>query len=284
MKRLWAILMILLLGTTACAEGFTGMANPWIDTTQEDLEARTGMHLCVPEGATDVIWRVLTTAGLAELRFTLDGVSYIARALPAEFERDISGMYYNWITEEECRIAGLEGLMQITWLPGEKVMLCQWYDEATEVMFSLASTGDNHQNKVVLSVAETVSAPHRAQSLATALTKCTGMAGSAGATLKRAVACTELLRFAALSGAAECDPEVLEATAREAWGLLMAEQQAELALNLPAMNDLLAADPLSDGVFADAGVAEEATALLASDALPHWAALYQAVAPLLKAE
>lgn len=284
MKRFWMMLTILLLAASACAEGFTGMANPWIDTTQEDLEARTGMHLRVPEGATDVLWRVLTTAGLAELRFTLDGVSYTARALPAEFERDISGMYYNWITEEECRIAGLEGLMQITWLPGEKVVLCQWYDEAAAVMFSLASTGDNHRHEVVLAVAEAVSAPHRAQALAAALAECTGMAGSAGATLKRAVACTELLRFAALSGMANCDPAALTATAREAWELLTAEQQAELALNLPTMNELLAAVPLTDGIFADAGVAEEASALLQADALPHWVALYQVVAPLFPAE
>ena len=285
MKKFLMMLMALLLATAACAEGFVGMANPWIATTQEDLEARTGMHLRVPEGATDVLWRVLTTADLAEMRFTLDDISYTARAVQAEHYRDISGMYYNWIMEEECRIAGLEGLMQITWLPGEKVVLCQWYDEAAEVMFSLASRGANHQHEGVLAVAEEISAPHRAQSLAAALADCTGMAGSAGATLKRAVACTDLLRYAVLSGAAECDPAVLAATAPEAWTLLTPDQQAELALNLPAMDDLLtAADPLAGDVFADAGVAEEAAALLAEGALSHWTALYGAIVPLLPAE
>lgn len=287
MKRFLMMLMAaLMLATAACAEGFVGMANPWIDTTREDLEARTGMHLRVPEGATEVLWRVLTTADLAELRFTLDGVSYTARAVQAEHYRDISGMYYSWIMEEECRIAGLEGLMQITWLPGEKVVLCQWYDEAAEVMFSLASRGDNHQHEVVLAVAETVSAPQRAQSLSAALADCTGMAGSAGATLKRAIACTELLSYAVRMSAADCDPVRLSALTQEAWALLTPDQHTELALNLPAMDDLLtAADPLANGVFADAGVAEEAAALLADEtALAHWAALYGAVAPLFPAE
>lgn len=285
MKRLLLMLALRLLPAAACAEGFVGMANPWIDTTQEDLEARTGMHLRVPEGATDVLWRVLTTADLAELRFTLDDVSYTARAVRAEHYRDISGMYYNWIMEEECRIAGLEGLMQITWLPGEKVVLCQWYDEAAEVMFSLASSGADHQHEVVLAVAEEISAPHCAQSLAAALADCTGMAGSAGVTLKRAVACTDLLRYAALSGAADCDPARLSAVAQEAWALLTPEQQAELALNLPAMDDLLTvAGTLEEGTFADAGVAEEAEALLAAGALPHWTALYGAIAPMFPAE
>ena len=36
--------------------------------------------------------------------------------------------------------------------------------------------------------------------------------------------------------------------------------------------------------FADAGVAEEAAALLAEGALSHWTALYGAIVPLLPAE
>lgn len=285
MKRLLLMLALLLLPAAACAEGFIGMANPWIDTTQEDLEARTGMHLRAPDGAAEVIWRVLTTADLAELRFTLDGVSYTARAVPAEHYRDISGMYYSWLTEQECRIGGCPGLLQIASSVGERVVLCQWYDEAAEVMFFLASRGANHRHEIVLAVAEEVSAPHRAQSLATALAGCTGMAGSAGATLKRAVACTELLRYAARMGAADCDPARLSAVAQEAWALLTPDQQAELALNFPAMDALLtAAGTLEDGVFADASVAEEADALLAADALPHWTALYGAIAALFPAE
>lgn len=282
MKKFLMMLMALLLATVACAEGFVGMANPWIDTTQEDLEARTGMHLRVPEGATDVLWRVLTTADLAELRFTLGGVEYTARAVRADYFRDISGMYYSWLTEQECRIGGSAGMLQIA-VGGEK--LVQWYDEAAGVMCALSVSDGKTTNADVLDAAETVSAPHRAQSLAAALADCTGIAGSAGATLKRAVACTDLLCYAALSGAAECDPAVLAATAQEAWTLLTPDQQAELALNLPAMDDLLtAADPLAGDVFADAGVAEEAAALLAEGALSHWTALYGAIAPLFPAE
>lgn len=282
MKKFLMMLMALLLTTAACAEGFVGMANPWIDTTQEDLEARTGMHLRVPEGATDVLWRVLTTADLAELRFTLGGAEYTARAVRADYFRDISGMYYSWLTEQECRIGGSAGMLQIA-VGGEK--LVQWYDEAAGVMCALSVSEGKTTNADVLAAAETVSAPHRAQSLAAALADCTGIAGSAGATLKRAVACTDLLRYAVLSGAAECDPAVLAATAPEAWTLLTPDQQAELALNLPAMDDLLtAADPLAGDVFADAGVAEEAAALLAEGALSHWTALYGAIAPLLPAE
>lgn len=282
MKKFLMMLMALLLATAACAEGFVGMANPWIDTTQEDLEARTGMHLRVPEGATDVLWRVLTTADLAELRFNLSGAEYTARAVRADYFRDISGMYYSWLTEQECRIGGSAGMLQIA-VGGEK--LVQWYDEAAGVMYALSVSDGETTNADVLAAAETVSAPYRAQSLAAALADCTGMAGSAGVTLKRAVACTDLLRYAVLSGAAECDPAVLAATTPEAWTLLTPDQQAELALNLPAMDDLLtAADPLAGDVFADAGVAEEAAALLAEGALSHWTALYGAIAPLLPAE
>ena len=284
MKRfLMLLLAALLLAATACAEGFVGMANPWIDTTREELEARTGMHPGVPEGAENLLWRVLTTAGLAELRFTLGDAEYTARAVPAAYHRDISGMYYSWIAEKECRIGGSTGLLQISG-SGEK--LVQWHDGAAGGMYALSVSGGEAPVADVLAVAETVCAPQTAQALSAALAGCTGMAGSAGASLKRAVACCELLRYAVRMGAADCAPVWLEAIARAAWALLTPDQQAELALNLPAMNSLLnTADPLADGVFADAGVAEDMAALLASDgALAHWAALYGAIAPLLPAE
>lgn len=283
MKKILMMLMVLLLTTTACAEGFAGMANPWIDTTREDLEARTGMHLGVPEGAENLCWRVLTTAGLAEVRFTLGDAEYTARAVPAAYHRDISGMYYSWIAEKECRIGGSVGMLQIS-AGGEK--LVQWYDRAAGVMYAVAVSGEGGSVSDVLNVAETVCAPQAAHSLATALMGCTGMAGSAGASLKRAVACCELLDYAIAMGAADMDPAALNATAQAAWTLLTPEQQAELALNLPAMNGLLTtADPLADGAFADAGVAEDMAVLLASDgALTHWAALYGALTPLFPVE
>lgn len=287
MKRFLMLLMAaLLLATAAGAEGFVGMANPWIDTTREDLEARTGMHLQAPEGAHDVLWRVLTTADLAELRFTLGYAEYTVRAVAADYYRDISGMYYSWLTEQECTIGGSVGLLQIASTAGERVMLCQWYDEASGVMYSLSVTGVDYAIEDVLAVAEVVGMPQSAHALAAVLADCTGMAGSAGATLKRALACTEMLGYAARMGAADCDPARLSAVARDAWALLTPDQQAELALNLPAMNGLLtAADPLAEGVFADAGVAEEAVALLSDEAaLAHWAALYGAISQLLPAE
>lgn len=284
MKRFLMLLMAaMLLATAAGAESFVGMANPWIDTTREDLETRTGMHLGVPEGAENVLWRVLTTAGLAELRFILGDAEYTARAVPADYYRDISGMYYSWLTEQECRIAGSTGLLQIS-SSGEK--LVQWYDEATGVMYALSVSVGEAPIVDVLALAETVCTPQSACSLAAVLADCTGMAGTAGASLKRAMACCDLLRYAVRMDAADCAPEWLDAAARAAWALLTPEQQAELALNLPAMNGLLTtADPLADGVFADAGVAEEAAALLADEtALAHWAALYGTLAPLLPAE
>ena len=284
MKKFLMLLMAaLMLATVACAEGFVGMANPWNDTTQEDLEARTGMHLRIPEGATDVLWRVLTTADLAEMRFTLGEVEYIARAVRADFFRDISGMYYSWVAEQECRIGGSAGMLQIA-ASGAK--LVQWYDSAAGVMYAMSVSDGAAAVADVRHVAETVCAPQTAHGLAAALADCTGMAGSAGASLKRAAAACAMLRYAVRMGAADWAPDALAMAAQDAWALLTPEQQAELALNLPVMNGLLAsADPLAEGVFADAGVEEDDAALLSDEAaLAHWAALYGAVASLIPAE
>ena len=126
-----------------------GLANPWTDMTKEELEQASGVALGVPEGAEEVVYRWLESETLAEMQFTLGGDEYCARVRPAALEagqlENISGMYYGWENEESVTISRCEGTIgQYQTGTREWVELCQWYDAAPGLMYSLSvyTTGD----------------------------------------------------------------------------------------------------------------------------------------------
>jgi|GEM_PF-1431502 len=130
-------------GEAVCYEPLS-IANPWVDMTAEELEQASGVRLGVPEGAEDIIWRWLADESLAEMQFTLDGDEYCARVKPAALEEgqleNISGMYFAWENEEEVTIGGCHGTIDQAQTGSEEfVELCQWYDIAPGLMYSLSA-------------------------------------------------------------------------------------------------------------------------------------------------
>ena len=130
-------------------EGTLGIANPWTDMTKEELEQVSGVPFGVPEGAEEIVYRWLESEGVAEMQFTLDGDEYCARVKPAALEagqlENISGMYYGWENEESVTIGHCDGTIgQYQTGSEEWVELCQWYDMAPGLMYSLSvyTTGD----------------------------------------------------------------------------------------------------------------------------------------------
>ena len=116
-----------------------GMINPWIDTTAEQLTELSGLSFGVPEGAENVIYRWLEADQLAEMQFTLDGDEYCARIQPAAEAMNISGMYFAWDHEEAVQIKHCEGTLGLAQTGSEDwVELCQWFDAAPGLMYSLS--------------------------------------------------------------------------------------------------------------------------------------------------
>lgn len=75
---------------------YAGMANPWADVSAEEIEELVGIGFGVPEGASDVIYLWNESDGIAEMRFTLDGILFYARAKKTDAPEDISGFYYDF--------------------------------------------------------------------------------------------------------------------------------------------------------------------------------------------
>ncbi len=120
-----------------------GVANPWVDLTEAELQQKAGAAFCVPEGAKEVVWRWLESDKLAEMQFKIGGDEYCARMQPAELENgqlmNISGMYFAWENEESVIVGNCHGMIGLAQTGSKEwVELCQWYDAAARRMYSLS--------------------------------------------------------------------------------------------------------------------------------------------------
>ena len=141
------------------SEKMTGIANPWEETDEAGFLEATGLSLAVPEGAEDVLYLVMPSEGLGEMQFFLNGLKYSARIkAAAEFE-DISGLYYDWTGEEDCKVSYCEGKVLTAQDGGETVSACMWFDVVPGVMYSLSTTAEDAEAAQIQTVAEAVFEP-----------------------------------------------------------------------------------------------------------------------------
>ena len=149
-------------GTEAGADedGMAGLANPWTDMTEEELKAASGLSFAVPEDAENVEYRWLASGNLAEMRFTLDSDEFCARVQPADEFMNISGIYFYWDNEETVTVGHCEGTIGMAQAGSEDwVELCQWYDAAPGLMYSLSVYTTDPDGLDLTAVAEMVYVP-----------------------------------------------------------------------------------------------------------------------------
>ena len=123
-----------------------GMANPWTDTTAEEAMQVLGIEMGVPEGAEDVVYRMLADEQLLEMDFTLDGLDFTARMKPSavvEEIEDISGLYYSWVHEEECEVGYTTGLLRQAESDEGIIENCIWLDVVPGFVYSLTTSAED---------------------------------------------------------------------------------------------------------------------------------------------
>lgn len=111
---------------------------------------------------------------------------------------------------------------------------------------------------------------------------CTGYAGTAGCSLKEAIAAENIASFALRCEAADAEPEALFNVVDGAWNALDEELREEFVFNITGIDALLEhafSDYVSvQGIFDDAGIEIQMRELVADeDALRHWTALYDCI-------
>ncbi len=140
------------------------MDNPWEDLTAEQLLEEAGLFFGVPEGAENVIYRLLPGENLAEMQFTWDGDECVARIQPAALEEgelmNIADMYFDWENEQEITIGHCRGTIGQAQTGSEDwVELCLWYDTAPGLMYSLAVYTTDPDGLDLTAIAEQVYIP-----------------------------------------------------------------------------------------------------------------------------
>lgn len=162
MKKWIASLLaaLLLLTCIPCMAENAELANPWVDTDEEGFTSLTGLEIGMPEDAENVIWRVLEEEGLGEVQFTWQDVEYTARICSAAEFTDISGLNYDeWAVEDACTVGYCEGVAKRTFDGDMTVDLCQWFDVAPGVMYSVSVIAPDLDGFDILAAAELLFVP-----------------------------------------------------------------------------------------------------------------------------
>lgn len=132
------------LSSEANESGFVAYpSNPWEELTAEQLLEETGLSFGVPEGAENVVYRLLRSENLAEMQFSWYSDECCARIQPAALEEgelmNIADMYFAWENEREITIGHCHGTIGQAQTGSEEwVELCLWYDAAPGLMYALS--------------------------------------------------------------------------------------------------------------------------------------------------
>ncbi len=94
--------------TAAPAESpATGIPNPIVEVGSAADFEKLNVKIDAPEGASDVSYRIIGDK-VAEITFTLDGVTYTYRSANTGTEEDISGVYTEFDERSDIAVDGMD--------------------------------------------------------------------------------------------------------------------------------------------------------------------------------
>ena len=135
-----------------------GVINPLVESDADGVVQQLGFALELPDDAENVEYFILS-GDTEELRFSRNGLDYIARLkATADFE-DISGLYYPWTNTFDDEIKGCKcRLMRYNGDEGD-IDLCLWYDAVPGLMYSLTTSDRSLDGFDITAVALQVFSP-----------------------------------------------------------------------------------------------------------------------------
>ncbi len=150
-------------------EAQTGIANPWVEITEEEADGLCTRLFKAPEGANVQEWMKCEDLGdpekwigpLIQLDFELDGMYFTARAQQGAAEdADISGIYTEWTTgPDDVTLANwgggnMAGKMYRSVNETGYIDLITWYDIEIGIKYSLSVAAEDLDGFDIQAVAE----------------------------------------------------------------------------------------------------------------------------------
>lgn len=140
MKRFFASMLCVLM-VLASFSAFA-IANPWTETTADEMVTTLGFGFGIPQDAEDVVYSMNTEIGMGQATFTVNGLEYTVRmassSITDEIE-DISGMNYEWELVEDVEIEGRPGKLMQAQDGDNTVEVCIWLDVVPGFVYSIST-------------------------------------------------------------------------------------------------------------------------------------------------
>ncbi|MBQ1609267.1 MAG: hypothetical protein II092_10455 [Lachnospiraceae bacterium] len=131
-------------------ESDTGLANPWTESDREGVLAATGFDLNVPDDAENVVYSYMEADKLAQVSYVMNDHDWTYRVQPTDGLQDISGMYYEWVAEEDTNVANheaeIKAYVENNGNPDNlddmfSVQVLNWYDATEGATHSVSISG-----------------------------------------------------------------------------------------------------------------------------------------------
>ena len=147
--------------TTETSEDDTQVENPWTTSDKDGVLAATGFEMEAPEGATDVLYYYLEDDKLAQMDYVLDGMTFVYRMQMADEFTDISGMEYDWDSEDDGTVSDRTAkyYSYVGSDTEDSIQMVNWYDIVPGVMYSLSVTGSDLDGMDIQYYAENIFVP-----------------------------------------------------------------------------------------------------------------------------
>ena len=151
MKKIIAVISIIMVFALlcSCGAGKTSpettepegnsekMVNPMVESSPEEIKKAVGFSLEVPEEIKDASY-YLISGELGQADYMKDGNAYTVRIKRSDEIEDVSGMYYSWTVDKDCKINGCDGFIHICDTDDEKASSIVWFDEEVGVTHSIS--------------------------------------------------------------------------------------------------------------------------------------------------
>lgn len=154
-KIVWAIASVsyFMIAATGCGKStiaveITTAAESTAESTAsvEDPEDVTEIDLGVPGDAENVQHYYLAEGKMSQVTFNRGKQSWVYIAAETDDFKDISGMPYDWNSEEEVTVSGRRAVLYDYSSEKETVWMINWYDVAPGIMYSLRVTAENGED------------------------------------------------------------------------------------------------------------------------------------------
>ena len=286
MKKILAL--ILCASMLVCPVFAEEAESGFMSSSEEEIMQMLGVRFGHTDEMSDVFYETVGT--LAQLNFMMNGVSYTARIQSTnEFQNIAEFEFDPWAISDDCMIGWCEANTMLAQQDGEIFALCLWYDAAPGLMYSVSARVNDLKGLDIQKAAESVFAPLQdeadavtSEDILPVLIDCTGYEGTAGSSLKEAIAAYKFAAFAGEKQLANTDEMLLSEAAAGALAGLTEEQRAELSGNMESIYSVLTKafedyESMRD-LFDTAGIAEEMDLLVAAErSFEHYSALYDAL-------